>query len=201
MFTNIYSYFSRTEDTTKPVQEEVKSDLSTQYNSVPQQQYRGICKLINGKAEIEFSTEVKNPQVFLTNSSNWDLVRVENRETLTNGKFTIISNNLTSNAIVDWLVITDKTLKKIEPEPVKVEEVKVEKSAVNNVQSDLLRELLQKMNTKTLENKPLPEIPEKKKKEKSKFEKDLQERKNIIMNKKKGNALSHKRKIERAELQ
>ena len=86
--------------------------------------YRGSVQLINGKACVDidlaskmvdttFSKLVKNIQVYLTNRSNWDLIKVEDYDALPSGKFTIISNNEQSNAIIDWLVIAERVMEEI----------------------------------------------------------------------------------------
>ena len=83
--------------------------------------YRGTVQLVNGKADVDidasskmtnttFSALAKNVDAYFTNNSNWDLVKVENRGLLSTGKFTIISNNLKSNAIINWLVIAERKL-------------------------------------------------------------------------------------------
>lgn len=89
--------------------------------------YRGQVKLINGKAGVDidtsskmtdttFSKLAKNIQVHLTNRDNWDLVKVQNYDTLQSGKFTIISNNEQSNATIDWLIIAERVMDEIQIE-------------------------------------------------------------------------------------
>lgn len=81
--------------------------------------YNGTVQLTNGRADINiditsgmtdttFEYLTKNALVYLTNGSNWDLIKVENVDVLPTGKFTIISNNTESNAIVNWLVIAER---------------------------------------------------------------------------------------------
>ena len=83
--------------------------------------YQGTTQLVNGKFEVDidaasnmtattFAKLIKNAQVYLTNKTNWDLIKVEDYGVLPSGKFTIISNNLTSNAIVDWLVVAERNI-------------------------------------------------------------------------------------------
>ena len=81
--------------------------------------YRGTVQLVKGKINIDidsitgmtdtaFSKLIKNPQIHLTNRSNPEWIHLDNYEALATGKFTIISNNNESNAIVDWLVIAER---------------------------------------------------------------------------------------------
>ena len=85
----------------------------------PRLMYEGTIQLINGKVDVDidatanmtdgtFEKLTTNARIHLTNTSNWDMVKIENRDVLLTGKFTIISNNIESNAIVDWLVIADR---------------------------------------------------------------------------------------------
>jgi hypothetical protein len=89
--------------------------------------YRGKIQLVDGKADVDidlssrmvdttFSKLTKNIQVYLTNRNNWDLVKVQDYETLPSGKFTIISNNDQSNATIDWLVIAERNMEEIQIE-------------------------------------------------------------------------------------
>lgn len=231
MFNTIYTYLYKTDESTN-----IPDTISPQSGSKPgvpaprlESQYRGISQLVNGRVDVEFATVAKNPQVFLNNSSNWDLIRIENRNTLLTGKFTVVSNNNASDAIVDWLVITERNLPRTQRSPTPVDggsvEIpnvpKMQKPIVTNTQRDLLTELLQKINTKTIENKPIEEPQEKKlkKRQKTDFEKELQKKKNVIMrkisikeivqeekepeqeistkSKSKENAIMHKRKVDR----
>jgi len=81
--------------------------------------YRGNVKLNNGisKVDIDMSSNMtsgtfaalsKNPQIWLSNRTNWDLVKIENFETLSTGIFTIISNDDKSDSVIDWLVISER---------------------------------------------------------------------------------------------
>ena len=80
---------------------------------------RGTVQLVNGRADVDidaslkmtnmtFANLTKNAEAYLTNKITWDLVKVENHELLSTGKFTIISNNVESNTIVNWLVIAER---------------------------------------------------------------------------------------------
>jgi hypothetical protein len=176
----IYNYFSKPEDA--PMQKDTKTGPPIQRLET---QYRGVCQLVNGRADIEFAGAVKNAQVFLQNTSNWDLVRIEDRNTLITGKFTIISNNNESTASVDWLAITDRTLNTRPQRPVaqeEIKEIKKQKPAVSAAQKDLLTELLQRVNTKAIENRSVEE-PQPKKKEETDFQKELKKKRKVIMRK------------------
>lgn len=83
--------------------------------------YRGKAELKDGSADVDIDVAAKmltgtfekltsNPQVYLTNNKNFDLVRVEDELTVPTGKFRIISNNLQSTVIVNWLVIAKRNL-------------------------------------------------------------------------------------------
>lgn len=193
---NLFSYFRGTDQTA-----DVPNNNSPQSGNKPsappqrlESQYRGICQLANGRADVDFATGAKNPQVFLNNRSNAEWVHLENYETLLTGKFTIISNNNESNAIVDWLVIADRSLhttrKPIvlgEPE-IKIQvteetEPKMKKPVITEAQKNLLQEMLRKVNTKTIEHKVTIDEPKTKKKEKTEFQKELKKKRNVIMRK------------------
>jgi hypothetical protein len=104
----------------------------------PDLTYRGVVQLVNGKAEVDidlssnmtpgtFSKLIKNPQIFLNNGVNWEMVKIEDSNFLPTGKFTIISINKQSKIIVDWLVIAERVFEreivieidKLKPEPIK----------------------------------------------------------------------------------
>ena len=81
--------------------------------------YRGNVTLVNGEADIDidlsnnmsdgtFQALSKDPHVYLTNKSDWDLVKVNNYDEISTGKFKIISNNQSSNASIDWMVIATR---------------------------------------------------------------------------------------------
>ena len=81
--------------------------------------YKGTVQLVNGKADVDlditsnmtattFSKLTKNSQVYLTNRTNPDWVKVEDYNTLSTGKFVIVSNDSESNATIDWLVIAER---------------------------------------------------------------------------------------------
>ena len=81
--------------------------------------YRGLVTLTNGQAEVNidesskmsqgtFSALVENPQIYLSNTTNWDLVKVLDKSTLITGKFIIVSNNNQSTAEIDWFVIAKR---------------------------------------------------------------------------------------------
>lgn len=98
--------------------------------------YRGLTNLIDGKADIDidlaskmtaltFSKITKDPQVFLTNRSSSDWVRVDDYDTVHTGKFTIISENQKSTAKIDWLVVAERDMgdENVDPEIEKGNEV------------------------------------------------------------------------------
>lgn len=81
--------------------------------------YRGRVQLQNGRAEIDIDTASNitpgtfaaltiDPHVHITNDVNFDLIRVENQGTVPTGKFSIVSNNPQSNAVVVWLVVAKR---------------------------------------------------------------------------------------------
>jgi hypothetical protein len=83
--------------------------------------YRGTTQLVNGQVHINidlvsnmtqgtFSKLTRNHQVFLTNKTNWDLIKVEDYNVLPTGIFTIISNNLDSAAVIDWMVVAERIM-------------------------------------------------------------------------------------------
>ena len=204
MLNNLYSYFS-----SKPEQSVVTSSDAVN-NETPSQrserserselnemkkatnvtaprfdtQYRGSCLLVNGKAYVEFATSAKNAQVHLCNATGWDLVKVESRDTLSSGHFTVVSNAPESSSIIEWLVIADKNVvtrvERPKTEPVETKETKKPiHTSVGSLQRDIFAELMQKVNTKTLEYKSPP--IEEKKKEETPFQKELKEKKSFIM--------------------
>ena len=104
--------------------------------------YRGTVQLVNGRANVDidatskmtngtFMALAKNVEAYLTNKLNWDLVRVENHELLSTGKFTIISNNIESNTLVNWLIIAER---KFEEEMlIELDKPKMNPEAHNNI--------------------------------------------------------------------
>lgn len=89
--------------------------------------YRGTSQLVNGQVHIDidlasnmttgtFSKLTRNHQVFLTNKTNWDLVKVEDYSILPFGIFTIISNNPESTAVIDWMVVAERIMNKFQTE-------------------------------------------------------------------------------------
>lgn len=105
--------------------------------------YRGTVQLINGRADVNidgasnmtegtFSQLTKNVDAYLTNKTknSWDLVKIEDHDILSTGKFTIISNNNLSNAIVSWLVIAERKLEHISL--IEVDRPKVNPEIFNN---------------------------------------------------------------------
>ena len=188
MFTGLFSYLSKTE-AVPTVTVPAAVNYVTPKTGV---QYRGSCQLINGRAEIDMGQIMQNPaniQIFYNNITNWDLIRIEDKNTLTTGKFVIISQNLESIATVDWLVIFERSV------VVSIPEIKIiepeEKKAMP--MSALHMELVQRLNRRALENKVSDPIPafdtsvksKSKKKEKTDFRKELLVKKQAIMNKRK----------------
>lgn len=172
MFTSVFSYFSQPETIS----------VSTPLNFITSKtgiQYRGSCQLVKGRCEVEINQMITDPtniQTFCNNITNYDLVKIENKNTIQNGKFVIVSQNVESNAFVDFLIIMEKGIPI--PTPVKEEPPKPALPI-----SDLHRELLQRISIRPIKNEIEPIVV--KKKEKTDFRKELVSKKNAIMNKRK----------------
>ena len=81
--------------------------------------YCGTIQLENGQAQINvdqtagmapgtFAALAERPQLFLTNNSTWDGVKILNKSELFTGIFTILSNNSSSQAEIDWMVVAKR---------------------------------------------------------------------------------------------
>ena len=81
--------------------------------------YRGIVQLENGQGSVDidasanmtagtFEALTSNPQVFLTNDTNFDLVKVQDKTQVGTGVFTIVSSNADSSAEISWLVVAER---------------------------------------------------------------------------------------------
>jgi hypothetical protein len=173
----IYNLFSKTEAV---FPDNIPVNYVTPKTGV---QYRGSCQLIKGRSEINMGQIMSNPaniQIFYNNITNWDLIRIEDKNTLSSGKFVIISQNLESSAIVDWLVIIERG------SPIEIPKNKVEEEVKKErPMTDLHKELLQRLNRRALDNKPIDLEIKPKKKEKTNFRKELLIKKQVIMNKRK----------------
>lgn len=81
--------------------------------------YRGQVRLANGTAVVNidestgmtagtFAALTNSPLVYLTNDTNFDLVKVHDTSQVYTGIFTIVSNSIGSFAAVNWLVIAKR---------------------------------------------------------------------------------------------
>lgn len=74
-----------------------------------------------------FSKLTTSPQVYITNRTTWDLIKIDNYDVLSSGKFTIISNNIQSNPVVDWLVIAERENQKL---TIEIDKPKIHTSSI-----------------------------------------------------------------------